>query len=58
MQVKDQVLRNLEDHTFYIETLGWIEAIAVGLFDGTNYKDFLKNQLIFDYFYLHYFYLE
>ena len=43
MQVKDQVLRNLEVHTFDIETLGWSEPIAVGLFDGTNYKDFLKD---------------
>ena len=43
MQAKDQILRSLEVHTFDIETLGWSEPIAVGLFDGINYKDFLKG---------------
>jgi len=32
----------LYTHTFDIETLGWDNPIAVGVFDGNKYKDFLK----------------
>ena len=43
MVLKEKILENLTVHTFDIETLGWTEPIAVGLFDGSNYKDFLKT---------------
>ena len=37
------VTQNLKVHTFDIETLGWSDPIAVGVFDGRVYKDFLKD---------------
>ena len=43
MVSKEDTLSNLKVHTFDIETLGWTEPIAVGIFDGRNYTDFLKS---------------
>ena len=43
MVSKENTLNNLKVHTFDIETLGWTEPVAVGIFDGTRYTDFLKS---------------
>ena len=42
-EIKDLILNDLRIHTFDIETLGWTEPIAVGFFDGSIYRDFLKR---------------
>ena len=43
MLTKYDVTQNLKVHSFDIETLGWSDPIAVGVFDGRVYKDFLKD---------------
>jgi len=43
MVSKEDTLNNLRVHTFDIETLGWTEPVAVGIFDGNRYTDFLKS---------------
>jgi len=38
-----EIIKNLSLLTFDIETLGWTEPIAIGIFNGKTYVDFLKD---------------
>ena len=43
-----EIIQNLSLLTFDIETLGWTEPIAIGVFNGKTYIDFLKESKVTD----------